>query len=108
MHGVHFVGTLVKVQRVKAHRSKSKKEMQKMSLFEQFITDGLQKADELTKQRVMLVGGDMAQMRAITGSTRKRERFMQHCNTQPVVTVYRRNGKIVKNSDLSQKRSGLS
>ena len=48
----------------KAHRSK--KEMQSVSLFENFITEGNEKADELAKEGAMLDGGDMAQVRVST------------------------------------------
>ena len=37
-----------------------------MSLFEKFITDGNEKADEPAKEGAMLDGGDMAQIRAST------------------------------------------
>ena len=43
---------------VKTHRSK--KEMQRMSLFEKFITEGNCKSDELAKEGAMLDGGGMA------------------------------------------------
>ena len=54
----------MEAEHFKAHRSK--KEMQKMSLFEKFITEGTEKADELAKEGARLDGGDMAQVRAIT------------------------------------------
>ena len=37
-----------------------------MSLFEKFITEGSEKAVEQAKEGVMLDGGDMAQVRAVT------------------------------------------
>ena len=40
--------------------------MQQMSLFEKFITEGNEKADELAKEGAMLDGGAMTQVRAIT------------------------------------------
>ena len=45
---------------------RSKKEMQSVSLFENFITEGNEKADELAKEGAMLDGGDMAQVRVST------------------------------------------
>ena len=54
----------VDVEHVKAHRTR--KEMQHMSLSENFITEGTEKADEPAKEGAMLDGGDMAQVRAIT------------------------------------------
>ena len=54
----------VDVKRVKAYRTK--KEMQHMSLSENFITKGTEKADGPAKEGAMLDGGDMAQVRAIT------------------------------------------
>ena len=49
---------------VKAHRSK--KEKQQMSLFEQFITEGNEKANELANDGAMMDGGEMAKMRTST------------------------------------------
>ena len=42
-------GTLVVVEHVKAHRSK--REVQQMSLFEKFITEGSEKGDEPANER---------------------------------------------------------
>ena len=64
LHWYYDEGTLVEIEYVKAHRSK--KEIQQMSLFEHFITECNEKADQLTKEGTMLDGGDMAQVRAIT------------------------------------------
>ena len=55
---------MVEVEHGKAHHSK--KEMQQMSLFEKFITEGNEKVDELAKKGAVLDGGKMAQVRAIT------------------------------------------
>ena len=52
------------VKCVKAHRSKE--EMQKMSRFEKFTAEGIEKADEFAKDGGRLDGGDMAQVRAVT------------------------------------------
>ena len=48
----------------KAHRYK--KEMQQMSLFERFIAEGNEKAEEIAKEGAMLDGGNMAQVRVST------------------------------------------
>ena len=62
---VHQEGLLVRgVECVKAHRSKE--EMQKMSRFEKFTAEGIEKADEFAKDGGRLDGGDMAQVRAVT------------------------------------------
>ena len=86
----------------KAHRSK--KEMQSVSLFENFITEGNEKADEVAKEGAMLDGRRYGTGKSEHGLTGKRITFMQyvacfHC-------LVGKNGKIVKRSDPSQKRSG--
>ena len=48
----------------RAHRSNM--EMQQLSLFEKFITEDNEYADELAKEGAMLDGGDLAQVRPIT------------------------------------------
>ena len=63
-HRVHQEGVWVEVEHVKAHRSN--KEMHEMSLFQKFITEGHEKADELAQEGAWLDGGDMAQVRPIT------------------------------------------
>ena len=45
---------LIENQHVKAHRTE--KEKQQMSLFDKFITEGNEKADELAKEGAMLDG----------------------------------------------------
>ena len=54
---------------VKAHRTKKEKE--KMTKIERFITEGNEKADELAKAGAMLDEGFMAEARA---ETMKKER----------------------------------
>ena len=51
---VHPEGIRVEAQHFNAHRSK--KEIQEMSLFEKFITEGSEKAVEQAKEGVMLDG----------------------------------------------------
>ena len=55
---------LIEVDHVKAHRTKNGR--QHTSLFEKFITEGNEKADELAKEGAMLDGGFVAQARAST------------------------------------------
>ena len=64
-HGVHQEGILVEGQ---ARQSTAPKEGKaaKISLFNKFITEGTEKADELAKGGARLNGGDMAQVRAVT------------------------------------------
>ena len=61
---IHQEGVRLEVEHVKAHRSK--KEVQEMKLFERFVTEGNERADELAKDGAMLDGGEMAQKRAST------------------------------------------
>ena len=55
---------LLEVEHVKAHRSKN--EVQEVTLFKHFVTDGNEGTDEMAKIEAMLDGGDMAQIRAST------------------------------------------
>ena len=55
---------LVEVEHVKAHRTKKEKE--KMTKIERFVTEGNEKADELAKAGAMLDEGLMAEVRAVT------------------------------------------
>ena len=55
---------LVKVEHVKAHRTK--KDEQDMSHFERFVTDGNEEADELAKKGALLDQGFVAETRAKT------------------------------------------
>ena len=95
----HQEGILVEVE---AHRTK--KEI--MSLFERCIAEGNENADEHAKEGSML-DGHMAQVRASTVQ-QEEKKFMQPCNLQLASSVWWLNGRIVKNSSLSQKRSGPS
>ena len=60
-HRLHKEGTLVEVEHVKAHEGNPAN----LSLFEKLITEDNVKADELAKERTMLDGGDVAQVRSI-------------------------------------------
>ena len=55
---------MVEVEHVKAHRTK--KEKKEMSHFENFVTEGSEKADELANAGAMLDEGFMAEARAKT------------------------------------------
>ena len=63
-------GILVEVEHVKVHRTK-KKQKEKMTQLERFVTEGNEKADELAKAGAMLDEGFMAEARA---ETMKQER----------------------------------
>ena len=52
-------GILVEVAHVKAHRTKKEKE--KMTQYERFVTEGNEKADELAKAGAFLDEGFMAE-----------------------------------------------
>ena len=56
-------GILVEVAHVKAHRTKKEKE--KMTKIERFVTEGNEKADELAKAGAMLDKGLMTEVRAV-------------------------------------------
>ena len=62
-------GTRLEVRHVKAHRSK--KEKQEMSLFERFVTEVNERAEELA-DGAMSDGGERAQMRASIVQQKKR------------------------------------
>ena len=54
----------MEVEHVKAHRTKNDKK--EMSYFDNFVTEGNEKADELAKKGAMLDEGFMAEARAKT------------------------------------------
>ena len=64
LHELVESGILVEVAHVKANRTKKEKE--KMTQFERFVTEGNEKADELTKAGAMLAEGFTAEVRADT------------------------------------------
>ena len=64
VHRIRQEVLLLEVEHVKAHRSKN--EVQEVTLFEHFVTDGNEGADEMAKVEAMLDGGDMEQIRAST------------------------------------------
>ena len=68
----------MELEHIKAHRTK--KEKHEMSFFEQFVTEGNEKADELATNEVIMDGGDMAQIRASTGQQNREEVYaaLQH------------------------------
>ena len=57
-------GILVEVAHVRAHRTKKEKE--KMTKFERFVTEGNEKADEMAKAGAMMDESFMAEARAET------------------------------------------
>ena len=62
LHELVKRGILMEVARVKAHRTK--KEKDKMTQLERFVTEGNEKADELAKAGAMLDEGFVAEVRA--------------------------------------------
>ena len=64
LHELVKRGILVEVAHVKAHRTKKEKE--KMTQFERFVTEGNEKAGGLAKAGAMLDEGFMAEVRAVT------------------------------------------
>ena len=99
---VHEEGSLPEVEHVAADRSLMEKQGL-LTLFERFVTEGNEKADELAADGAKMDGGDMAQVTAITVQQKKRRRFVPHCSMQLASTVWWRSGKIVKSSDQSRK-----
>ena len=69
LHSQEEKGILVEVVHVKAHRTK--KEIETVTKFEMFVTEGNERADELAKAGAMLDEGFMAEARA---DTMKQER----------------------------------
>ena len=65
---------LVEVALVKAHRMKKEKE--KMTQFERFVTEGNEKADELAKAGAMMDEGFMAEARAETMKQEREEVYV--------------------------------
>ena len=74
----------MEVEHVKAHRTK--KDKKDMSLFEKFVTDGNEKADELAQAGAILDKGFMAEMRATTVQQEREKKCMQPCSMRPVFT----------------------
>ena len=67
-------GILVEVEHLKAHRTK--KEKKDMSHFEKFVTEGIEKADELAKEGAFLDEGFVAEARAKTLQQEKEEVYV--------------------------------
>ena len=67
----HQEGIFLEVRHVTAHLCT--KERQEMSLFERFVSEGNEKADDLAKDEAMLDRGEMAQIRASTVQLRREE-----------------------------------
>ena len=77
-----------------------------MTQRERFVTEGNEKAYELAKAGAMLDEGFMAEARAKTMQQEREEMFsaLQYA----AFTAWWENGKIVKNSSLSRKKSEFS
>ena len=95
----------VEVEHVKAHRTK--KDKKKMSMFEKFVTEVNETADDLAKAGAILDEGFMAEAR-VERMQQEREEVYTTCSMQPAFTAEWKNGRTVKNSSRSQKKSGSS
>ena len=71
-------GISVEVAHVKAHRTKKEKE--KMTQLERFVTEGDEKADELAKARATMDEGFKAEVRAVIEKQEREEVYasLQH------------------------------
>ena len=78
-----------------------------MSHFEKFVIEGNEKADELAKAGAMMDEGFMAEARAKTLQQKKR-RSVRGLAVRGQLSLKWRNGRIVKSSSRSQKKSGFS
>ena len=96
----------MQMEHVKAHGTK--KEKKHMSQFERFVTEGNEKADELAKAGAMLDEGFVWQIQEQKLCSKKERRCMQPYSMRPASTAQRKNGRTVKSSNRSQKKSGLS
>ena len=94
----------MEVEHVKAHRTK--REREHTTQFEMFVTEGNDKANDLAKAGAMLDEGFMAEARAQEQYSRKERRCTQLCSMQPASIAWSKNGKIVKSSGPSRKKSG--
>ena len=79
-----------------------------MTQFERFVTEGNEKADELAKAGARLDESFMAEARAETMKQERERKCTQHCSVRLASIVWWRNGKIVKNSNISRNKSGVS
>ena len=76
---IHQEGVLLEVEHVKAHRSK--KDVQEIKLFEQFATEGHDRAEELTKDGAMLDEAKWLRKMASTLQQRREEVLAaSHCS----------------------------
>ena len=96
---------LVDVEHVKAHRTK--KDKKEVSHFEKFVTECNEKADELAKERAMLDECFMAKTRAKT-LQQEREEVFAALQCAGSFSVWWKNGRTVKGSRRSQKKSEFS
>ena len=106
LHNLAAGDFLVEVVHVKAHCTK--KEKKEMSHFGTFVTEGNEKADALAKEGAMLDEGFMTEARAKTIAAGVEKRCMQPCSMQPAFTALWKNGRTVKSSSRSRKKSGPS
>ena len=74
LHELVTRGISVEVARVKAHLTKKEKE--KMTKIDRFVTEGNEKADDLAKAGAMLDEGFMAEVRAVTMKQEREEVYV--------------------------------
>ena len=94
-------GILLDVEHVFARSTKKVK--QEMTLFERFVTEGNERADELAKDRAMK---EKWRRQGPARFSRKGRMYTRHCSTQPAFTVWWRNGATVQSSSRSRKTKG--
>ena len=105
---IHPEGILLEVEHVHARRSK-KKEKQEMSLFDNFVTEGNERAGCVGKKRKSNGGWRRhgAQIGASTVQPKREKRFTRPCSVQPAFTVWWRSATLVKSSNRSRKKSSF-
>ena len=93
---------LVDVEHVQAHRTETDK--QEMTQFEKFVADGKEKADEVAKAGAMF---DEGVIHGAGKSKKKVQQEREEMYTALQCAAGWRNGKTVKNSSRTQKKSQL-
>ena len=95
---------LLEVEHFKAHRAK--KDKQGMSLFECFVAEGNERAEERVKKEQYWME-ELWRKSGPAQSSRKERRSTRRCSTQPAFIVRWRNGTIVKSSSQNQRKNEL-
>ena len=105
LHCMAERGILVEVQHVRTHHTK--KEKKDMSQFEKFVIEGNEKANDCAKG-AMLDEGFMAEARAKPMQQEREGDVCSFAVCGQASTARYMNGKIVKSSGSSRKKSGFS